>query len=418
MSNIKLGWIQGFLEEIEEDDDDKRIVDYFGIANYTEKLADKILPNINTRYHSIKYYFLIIIGIDIITKYLKSKFNKEKENAYDRAEIYESSFKNYLEKNFDNYMQYFEYRVARLLNDQGEKSFIGINYIKKYNKFLKLKQIEKSKILVRKHFLKRKISYAYDRYKTSLERIKWINDDYEYDEKSGSILTTEGKKILKLIKENKRNLYDELQETFENENKTEKNKLKIKFNKKIYKKLKDCLFENQISKKIYKEISNYPNNENLIKYLPNNKNLQNDERKTIKEIEAIYNSFKPLEDILQKIKGKKKKKINLDELEKDVKNINIKSNIKDNIENINDSDIEEFLKKLKKSSNLKEILERINERIEEKKHIRIFKEIKKDSIKIEKKIIDKFFKRDGFKPTNFRLDVAKRFVEEYKKCKK
>jgi len=112
-SKYKFGWIKGFSKEFEPEEGD-RIVDYFGIASYTEELANKILPNINTRYHSVDYYFIVIIGIDIVTKYLKELYKDKSSNSRDQAEICSEKLGSFIEENFDTYMQYYEYIIAKM----------------------------------------------------------------------------------------------------------------------------------------------------------------------------------------------------------------------------------------------------------------------------------------------------------------
>jgi len=431
-SKYKFGWIKGFSKEFEPEEGD-RIVDYFGIASYTEELANKILPNINTRYHSVDYYFIVIIGIDIVTRYLKILYNGKNSNSRNKAEICPEKLGSFIEENFDTYMQYYEYVIAKMFKTMNKQSFIGTSKIKNSDSNIDLKRLEKNHNLIKKYFLKSKTSYAYDRYKTSLERIKWVNENYRYVE--DSILTERGKKILNIVK---KELYEKIKKSFKSSESSGKPRgVKISFSKKLYKKLIEDLFpDSQISNIIYKKIKRKSNVDDLVKCLPEG-------NKKIREIEAIYYSFEPLykllDVILQIIKkdkknSKKKGKIEISineickKLEK-IKYINIKIDV------IEDIDIKNFLKSIKSKRNsrdeekrigkMKIILEKIRERIENKKGIRIY-EIKKHEDKnngeenvivIDRKIFNKFFENKGFKPTNFRLDVVKSIVDDINKSK-
>jgi len=189
---MNYGWLSGNLEgEISESE---RIIDELGFSGITEPLANELLPNINTRYHSLKYYLIVCLGIKIVNDYIREKSGVEEEESAKRSEVSKSKYR----KLFRVYIDYYEYWIA-CLHDRS-KHFIGeeicVNMPPSKKPFGP-RLLERNTGLIRKKgiFLTSGQSYAYDRYKTSLEFCNLILNNR---------LTIKGEDFVKYILESSR----------------------------------------------------------------------------------------------------------------------------------------------------------------------------------------------------------------------
>ncbi|MCX7698091.1 MAG: hypothetical protein N2114_01315 [Candidatus Goldbacteria bacterium] len=424
MKEARFGWLKLLDEDLIRNIDDESRIDLLGFATLNEEIANYILPHINTRYFSLKYYILECIGYFLVNNYYIKKINQINSEKQMVGEELTKQEKQEIKKDFNQIMKYYDFYISVLQEKSDSKRFLGKNKLKRLKisnfrkKELSLEKdiLKNKKNFINKIFLKNDQSYPYDAYKTSLKETGIIDENNQ--------LTDKGYRFIKEIIKNKeyKKIFNYVERNFNVINFKKRLNIKFDFDLKKNTKSKMALIK-WIEEKIILEPNN---NKKEIKKIYNNLKVEKDniyknisvlkrglKNKRYKDyLDIIFNLYKLEEGIIRfandLFNKKEIPKYKIKILKKEIEKLNGLIATKYNIRNKRVVNfIKVFYQNAENNIERAKILKyQIRKRIQEEPFV-----IKNNKIKIKSKILKK---RDNliFQSPEFRINILKKIKND------